>query len=176
MGTRYLICIYHKGKFVLAQPSGQGRRILAFLSKPGIIALLKSKLPNLWPLTERENAMNEKEAGIAECDCDHLHSSKFVDPTPFSLNRDAGAAILDLIVASTFDDRLLVFLRLEFWSYEGSVLYAYNIDFDSEVLEVYGNRGAAGDELGKGGRLNLCNPYRVSEVAKWRLSELPEWM
>ncbi|OQO04187.1 hypothetical protein B0A48_10797 [Cryoendolithus antarcticus] len=184
MGTRHLICIYHGGRFVLVQygqrdgyPSGQGVKILAFLSKPRNIALLESKLPNLPPIPDEDNEANSLESANLESDWKSAHMKApypiFVDPTLFSLNRDAGAKILDLIVASTSDDRLPVIVRPGVWGCGGDVVFAYNTDFDSEVLEVYGvrrNHGSASDALGEWGRLDEFNVYGgSSEMAKWKL-------
>ncbi|OQO04186.1 hypothetical protein B0A48_10796 [Cryoendolithus antarcticus] len=107
MGTRHLICIYHNGRFVLAQygqwdgyPDGRGVRILAFLEVPGNVALLTSKTSNIEPLTAAD-ADDYIKAWLLEKPA--APAGGLTQPCPPSLSRDTSAEMLDIVAGSTLE-------------------------------------------------------------------------
>lgn len=123
MGTRHLIAVYQGGTHKIAQygqwdgyPSGQGKDILAFLHDESAVHLLKTyRLKNCQFLTSEE-AENMQTS----------HSPQ--------LSRNMGAKILDL--AACVDSLALVDC-IEFAADSLFCEWAYVIDFDQNVFEVY---------------------------------------
>lgn len=127
MGTRHLIAVALDGKYKVAQygqwdgyPSGQGKTILEFLRKVDLNAF-REKVARLRWLTKADIAKVDKTPNW---------------PTVYPhLSRDAGAKVLDLIMASEEPLRLQNSI-----SFAGDGLFcewAYVIDLDKGVLEVF---------------------------------------
>ncbi|KXX79617.1 hypothetical protein MMYC01_203024 [Madurella mycetomatis] len=168
MGTRHLICIFWKGKWVLAQygqydgyPEGQGVKIFHFLSVACNIDLLKVGLEHIYEPTEEELAAIDAEcqAWNNERDAQTLLRR----PNMFGINqlypglaRETSAGILGLIAragrTATEDGmagdaksstenkpkKIPVRLDLEFANDTWYCEWAYVVDLDKEVMEVYG--------------------------------------
>nr|OQO26889.1 hypothetical protein B0A51_08342 [Rachicladosporium sp. CCFEE 5018] len=183
MGTRHLICIYHNGRFVLAQygqwdgyPDGQGVVILAFVKAPGNVALLASKTPNIEPLIIAE--VDDYIKGWT-LENPNAETPMFSQPCPPSLSRNTGAKMLDLIAASTSEAWVPVYLELDFVKDGLFCEWAYVIDLDRETLEVYcgGERSHyEGDTSHVSGvrRLDETEGSVVSLVGRWGFTSLPE--
>jgi hypothetical protein len=117
MGTRSVICIYYKGRFVVAQytqfdgyPEGQGLQILKFLKNPTNIIHLKEGLehhiynPTNDELKEIDKRIEELEDEARERDrANGTFPWGYRSPlTQFfpSLSREAGARIFDIIATA----------------------------------------------------------------------------
>lgn len=115
MGTRHLVCIYHAGRFIVAQYGhydgypegvGAGATILKFLATPGNIARLRAGIPFI-KVEHEEGSLDGAEV----------------------LSTVAGAGERSAEVEVGFD--------LEFASDSLFCEWAYVVDLDGEVLEVY---------------------------------------
>jgi hypothetical protein len=86
-----------------------------------------------------------------------------------SLSRNTGADILDLISDVNVNDPVIVSLQLDFVKDELYCEWAYVVDLDDEVLEVYkGN-----DDGMQEGRLAAVEGCKVGLVADFAFSKLP---
>lgn len=122
MGTRHLIAVVHGGQYKIAQygqwdgyPSGQGVKVLQFCRDvlPARIAEFKTRLDGL-------KALDDKEI-----------KRRWMDPW---LSRDAGSKILHYVLDGAADG---VRLSVEFAADSLFCEWAYVLDLDTEVLEVY---------------------------------------
>lgn len=153
MGTRNLICIWYKGRFMVAQYcqwdgylEGQGANILQFLLVPGNIERLKKGLTRITPVDEQtvqdilgKHRYSTYRNNQKVCECGAAVS--FQEPEkcfPPTLNRDTGAKILDIIAAAQPDDYIPIQLSLEFAVNGLFCEYCYCVDLDAEVFEVFG--------------------------------------
>ncbi|PPQ62813.1 hypothetical protein CVT24_000507 [Panaeolus cyanescens] len=137
MGTRHLICIWWKGEWYLAQygqydgyPEGQGLDIYKFLIVPGNIEKLKVGLEeHVYKVTSEEAWRMDTEM--------HL-----------SLSARTAAKVLSIIAneatSKVNDDEskskktIPVYLCLDFANDGLFCEWAYVIDLDNEVLEIFG--------------------------------------
>ena len=133
MGTRSLICIFFQGRFVVAQYSqwdgypergGQGMKILRFLRRHGNIQRLKHGLQYITIL-----CINEGEA--------YQRLTEIEATEQPSLSRDTGAGILEIIAEATDTSYVPIFLDLEFANDGLFCEWAYVIDLDDELFEVF---------------------------------------
>jgi len=160
MGTRNLICVYYKGRFVVAQycqwdgyPEGQGVTILKFLWKSGNIELLKEGLQYIVTLTqegvnELHNAVRQElESQPRDPEAENLrygsfHISSRVDQKMFSLwpslSRDTGAKILEIITQATAEKNVYIVQDLNFANDGLFCEWAYVVDLDQNTFEVFG--------------------------------------
>ncbi|KAH6854437.1 hypothetical protein B0I37DRAFT_30567 [Chaetomium sp. MPI-CAGE-AT-0009] len=165
MGTRHLICVFWKGRWFLAQygqfdgyPEGQGVKIIHFLSFARNVENLKVGLENHI----YEPGEDELRAIWDECeawDRNRLDQNLMYEPNMFGVNqlypslaRDTSAGILGIIArASQAEEtdgaegneekepkKIPVHLELEFANDGLFCEWAYVVDLDKEVLEVYG--------------------------------------
>ncbi|KAH6636687.1 hypothetical protein F5144DRAFT_190143 [Chaetomium tenue] len=165
MGTRHLICVFWKGKWFIAQygqwdgyPEGQGVKIFNFLSFARNVENLKAGLENhIYEPTEDEiTAIND------ECEAwdeNRRGQNLPYEPRMFGVNqlypslaRDTSAGILGMIARAggaeatdgTEDDKekkakkIPVQLGLGFANDTLFCEWAYVVDLDKEVMEVYG--------------------------------------
>lgn len=184
MGTRSLICVYYKGRFVVAQytqfdgyPEGQGLQIFKFLLNPTNIIHLKEGLehhiysPTNEELKEIDKKINKFEEEIRER---NMANGTFTWPHGSlqqyypSLSRETGAKIFNIIATagsstSSVDptpdtiataeiletnpetapmakgEKLVPLnLGLEFVNDGLFCEWAYVVDLDSNVFEVFG--------------------------------------
>ncbi|KAK4250480.1 hypothetical protein C7999DRAFT_38551 [Corynascus novoguineensis] len=165
MGTRHLICIFWKGKWVIAQygqfdgyPEGQGAKVFQFLSFAGNIDNLKAGLnDHIYEPTkeEIEAIWDECEAWDANREAQGLRYERNmfgINQLYPSLARDTSAGILGIIAraSQTGEDnkaeggaerrpkKIPVQLDLQFANDMVFCEWVYVIDLDKEVFEVYG--------------------------------------
>ncbi|KAN0070949.1 hypothetical protein V8E54_011114, partial [Elaphomyces granulatus] len=147
MGTRNLICVYYKGRFVIAQycqwdgyPEGQGQGILMFLLESGNIERLKEGLQYLTTLTQE--GMEELENAIQhDLESQPNYSTgvgeKLISLWP-SLSRDTGAKILEIVAQATAEKRVPIVRYLGFANDGMSCEWAYIVDLDQNTFQVFG--------------------------------------
>jgi hypothetical protein len=151
MGTRSLICVYYKGRFVIAQysqwdgyPEGQGKTILQFLQVWANIERLKNGLQYIAVLEDDEvesiynavaKAQRNNSGHDSNCKCGKPHGHP--GQLPPSLSRDTGAKILELIAQATADSYVPVYLNLDFVNDSLFCEWAYVVDLDNDVFEVF---------------------------------------
>lgn len=140
MGTRNLIAVFYRGRFVVAQycqwdgyPEGQGWDLIKFLMIPENVERLIKGLDCVKILQESDlkylDALHD-----TDCKCDNCFSKRWP-----SLNRDTGAKILALIADATPQAAVPVQHELEFVNDILFCEWAYCVDMDKRVLEVYGS-------------------------------------
>jgi hypothetical protein len=166
MGTRSIICVFYRGRFVIAQysqwdgyPSGQGVTILKFISNPENIQRLKDGLQfidyvgkeELKAIYDQASAMfmEDQENGIRFLT--YVYPMKRNWP---SLSRDTGGEILEIIANATAENRVQIDKDLEFVNNGLFCEWVYVVDLDQGVFEVYGG----------------CQPK--SEAAKKRFNDV----
>lgn len=153
MGTRHLICVFYRGGFVIAQygqldgyPEGQGLTIVAFLNSAGNIERLKQGLAHIYNPTEAEVEAIEKAATQAQREymADlgallrqgvNLRALKWA-ACP-SMSPEMSAEILEAVAKATAEAPVMIRLELEFIHDGLFCEWAYVVDLDAEVLEVY---------------------------------------
>lgn len=146
MGTRHLTIVIRKEKPVVAQygqwdgyPEGQGTTVLNFL-KNSNITKFKKKLNNVRFMNKRdENSMKKfmTEIGAPDGYMNMEQSSLYNKKYPY-LSRDHGADILNMIYDSDKSDGKIVLRNhINFASDSLFCEWAYLIDLDKNVLEVY---------------------------------------
>lgn len=146
MGTRHLTIVIRKEKPVVAQygqwdgyPEGQGTTVLNFL-KNSNITKFKKKLNNVRFMNKRdENSMKKfmTEIGAPDGYMNMEQSNLYNKKYPY-LSRDHGADILNMIYESEKSDgKIVLYNNIGFASDSLFCEWAYLIDLDKNVLEVY---------------------------------------
>ncbi|CAK3824797.1 Hypothetical predicted protein [Lecanosticta acicola] len=168
MGTRHLICIYYNGRFVVAQygqwdgnPEVQGVKVLKFLREPGNLERLKKGIEHIEEVKSDEEirAFGSHEA----------------------LSRDTSAKVLEIIAEATPETKVLIFKDLEFVNNTVLCEWAYVVDLDQEVFEVFegyeGSRSkgerAQSNRFQDVGPLEAEVPILVSSFSFDSLADLP---
>ncbi|RYP26069.1 hypothetical protein DL767_008172 [Monosporascus sp. MG133] len=205
MGTRHLILVYYKGQYRIAQygqwdgyPEGQGVTVLRFVSDPENLSKLRSVLDaegmlyeptddqlDAW-YAEMQRASQEHYARPPPTDereleewCNVLHPGQYVCP---SVSRDTGADILRLVADATAEKPVPVVRRIEFLADTCFCEWAYVVDLDERVLEVYGSPEYSGTRglpvLGDGSRFRRVESLRDAEslpalVGRFPFDNLP---
>lgn len=185
MGTRSLICIWYKGRFVVAQYcrwdgylEGQGERILRFLLVPGNIERLKKGLTRITPVDDQtvHNILNEHGYSTFKnnkkvCKCGSaLAFDESPKCFPSTLNRDTGAKVLEIIAAARPDDYIPIHLQLEFAADGLFCEYCYCVDLDAEVFEVFGGATAIPTSTGNE-KIEQIGKNRFAETCKATVTE-----
>lgn len=189
MGTRNLTCVFHDGKYKLAQygqwdgyPSGQGATALAFLRGEYFDrARLIAQLDAAYAPTEAQYndwyiAAGADPKRLAEGYVDYDASKRFSAKHP-NLSRDTGAKILQLMATSTGPIALNV--RPQFAADSLFCEWCYVIDLDKNTFEVF--RGFNKEPLEPGERFYgaTCDDaapgyHPVKLVRFWSLDDLPD--
>jgi hypothetical protein len=179
MGTRNLICIWYKGRFMVAQYcqwdgylEGQGAKILEFLLVPGNIERLKKGLTRITPVDDEtvneilgKHRYSTFKGNKKVCECGAaVRFQESPNCFPPTLNRDTGAKIFDIIAAARIDDYIPIHLQVEFARDGLFCEYCYCIDLDAEVFEVFGGATDLPDnkddekaeQIGKNRFLEVC--------------------
>jgi hypothetical protein len=151
-----IICVYHRGRFVLAQyckwdgyphGDGQGMEILKFLWGPGNIERLTEGFQHVVTLTKEgrkqliDTVSHELESGEPTEDPDRCFyrprdyaKKKMLSFWP-SLSRDTGADILKIIAKATAEKYVPIWLKLDVAN--RGYAWAYVIDLDQNTFEVF---------------------------------------
>ncbi|KAK3311305.1 uncharacterized protein B0T15DRAFT_507877 [Chaetomium strumarium] len=163
MGTRHLICVFWKGRWVIAQygqfdgyPEVQGVRLFKFLSVAHNIERLRAGLDHVYyPTAEELEAIRDEcaafEQNLRDQGLDWGFRTNVVKELYPTLDRETSARILSIIARPTqaaeedgAEDvaeepkKFPVQLRLGFANDSLFCEWAYVVDLDQEVLEVYG--------------------------------------
>ncbi|KAI7976382.1 hypothetical protein EIK77_007711 [Talaromyces pinophilus] len=195
MGTRNLICIWYKGRFMVAQYcqwdgylEGQGAKILKFLLVPGNIERLKKGLTRITPVDDQtvqdildKHSYSTFKNNKKVCECGSAVS--FQEPEkcfPSTLNRDTGAKILDIIAAARPDDYIPIQLSLDFAANGLFCEFCYCVDLDAEVFEVFGDAvtippttGDGNEKIEQIGKNRFVEVCRVAEPAPLMGKSMP---
>lgn len=175
MGTRHLICVYHKGRFQVAHygqwdgyPSGQGITVLKFLIRPGNIERLKAGLEHTKIIVANTC---EDFANLSEDDRQLLQSSA-------SCSRDTGAKILDMVAqagdADTAEGKIPIVLDLEFHKDGLFCEWVYVVDLDEEALEVYVGRFGLERRRLRPGSVRFGEDSGIGLIESFAFDSLPE--
>jgi hypothetical protein len=180
MGTRNLIAVQLDGEYRVAQygqwdgyPSGQGAEVLEFLSnwdRP----LFEKKLRAVNFYTPDELAAIWREAGADEAGYINYDAAQRQHRRTPEISRDAGADILKMV-----QDRPEGIALKNSIDFAGDSLmceYAYVIDLDANVLEVF--KGFNNEPLPEGARFTNAprrgdEYYPVRLAASYPLGALP---
>ncbi|EED14808.1 conserved hypothetical protein [Talaromyces stipitatus ATCC 10500] len=196
MGTRSLICIWYKGRFMVAQYcqwdgylEGQGLDILNFLLVPGNIDRLKQGLEYITIVDDKTiedlvsghtYSTHGENGKVCECGA----TDPWVGPSqwiPRTLSRDAGAKIFDIIAAAKVDDFVPIQLALEFAQDGLFCEYAYCVDLDAGVFEVFGGHvmNPKKESIGQMGEYRFAEACKDAKIMpkllmSFLLTELPK--
>ncbi|RYP51567.1 hypothetical protein DL769_010793 [Monosporascus sp. CRB-8-3] len=200
MGTRHLILVYYKGQYRIAQygqwdgyPEGQGATVLRFVSDPENLSKLRAVLDaegmlyeptegqlNDW-YAEMQRACQEHYARPPPTDereledwCNVLHPGQDICP---SVSRDTGADILRLVADATAEKPVPVVRRIEFLADTLFCEWAYVVDLDEHVLEVYGSlqylETGVLPVLGDGSRFRRVESLKDAESLPFLVGRFP---
>lgn len=143
MGTRNLTLVFMDGEYRVAQyaqwdgyPSGQGAVVLSFLKEKLDLEVFKEKVKATSWINREELAQLWEDCG-ADPKSDFVGmdvSDRFSKKYPY-LHRDCGAKVLEMIQES--ENGLKLNSQLEFAADSLFCEWAYVVDLDKEVLEVY---------------------------------------
>ncbi len=155
MGTRHLTCVVYQGRFVVAQygrcdgyPDGQGLTLVNFLRTPPNIQRLQNGLQHIYePSYEEVYRVKGQIAEFMRSNAD-IWLAFVARPSADSplrlpcglcpsLSRDTGAGILEVISQATADNKVPVILDLPFINNTWDCEWAYVVDLDKAVLEVF---------------------------------------
>ena len=166
MGTKHLTMVILNNETKIAQygqwdgyPEGQGVTVLNFLKKSDL-KLFKDKLQFVRFKTEEDQQKVNDFLTSIGCKSDLLNSEQVIKYNkifPYS-SRGIGAKILELIQNSN-DSEIVLVDSTDFAS-DSDCEWAYVIDFDKKVLEVYE-------------RLDETSLTRIKLVAGFELNKLP---
>ena len=149
MGTRHLICVFYNGRFVVAQygqwdGDQQGARLVKFLRMPDNIQRLKDGLSHTYEASEEETVAAEKqlnELPVFEswdfADWTQDTTKKLPSNLCPSLCASTGAAILEVISRAEAERKVPISLELSFANDGLFCEFAFVVDLDKEVLEVF---------------------------------------
>jgi hypothetical protein len=143
MGTRNLTCVFHDGKYKVAQycqwdgyPSGQGVKVLEFLRKFKRDQFVK-QLERCRFIDQQEYDKLIAKLGVKSADgWISADDSKRIQKKYPQLHRDMGGDVLDFIKKAKGNVALVDSL-----SFAGDSLFCewcYVVDLDKDTLEVYG--------------------------------------
>lgn len=193
MGTRNLTMVIKGGKPVVAQygqwdgyPSGQGATILTFLRRRKKIDALLFKVDSgrvrfINKADEEHSAKVLKALGCEDGWMNDAQAKMYNATFPF-LSRDHGGKILDEI-AGTMEKEIVLSDSSSFAGDSLSCEWAYVVDFDKRILEVYSGFNRV--PVPKGERFYSLNAatqknkqyvkgyYPVKLVKKYSLDALP---
>jgi hypothetical protein len=164
MGTRHLVIVYYNGQYRIAQyvhwdgdPDGTGLFVLEFLSDEAQVSKLKTALstPGLVfaPTEDQRKAWEEEiyraenEASrltkelIAKGDYEGASKARIPDlPAPEETSWKTGASILEVAADASKDSPVWITNDLDFLEDQLFCEWAYVVDLEANVLEVYSSR------------------------------------
>ncbi|KFY69421.1 hypothetical protein V496_00245 [Pseudogymnoascus sp. VKM F-4515 (FW-2607)] len=150
MGTRHLICVFYRGRFVIAQygqfdgnPENQGFKVVAFLNGASNIARLKQGLTHTYTPSDEE--IDEIGRAMVKQDEEHRDAVRNGEVGMWeqvklscpSMSRETSAEILEVVAKTTAEAPVPIVHELEFIHDGLYCEWAYVVDLDAEVLEVY---------------------------------------
>ncbi|OTA98754.1 hypothetical protein M426DRAFT_325712 [Hypoxylon sp. CI-4A] len=160
MGTRNLICIRVNKKWVVAQycqydgyPEGQGLIAFRFLKNADIVRF-RERLANVYEPSDEvfkliavanKNGRDRLKAAVGERELPWIMHDPLNEIFP-SMRRDIGALILQFIADSDAENKVPVYLDLEFANDSVSCEWAYVIDLDDETFKILGGSGSKSKE------------------------------
>ena len=184
MGTRNVICLYSGGQYRVAQyaqwdgyPSGQGNGILEQLRRNGPEALRAG--------AARTKFATQEDLDAAQAKFDAYSEENPGDHTPVrtlypAFSRDLGSDILGVVVNTNPNDTLLLRDELKFIADGLMCEWAYVVDLDSGVLEVYkgfNRTPLQPEDRFYGLRQHARGGYQPAKLVKsWPLAQLPDSM
>ncbi|KFY08110.1 hypothetical protein V492_06509 [Pseudogymnoascus sp. VKM F-4246] len=189
MGTRHLICVFYNGRFVLAQygqldgyPEIQGLVVVQFLRDTDNITRLKQGLAHMYTPTAKEEeemirainrANDEWFKAASKGEVSLLERQNSVYP---SMSTHTSAGILEVVAKATAEAKVPIKLETEFIHDGLFCEWAYVIDLDEEVLEVY--TGLEREWKGSSERFKdvdeAVEGFVPSLVKRFAFAELPE--
>lgn len=187
MGTRHLIAVQFGGEYKVAQygqwdgyPDGQGVEVLAFLHDAELVEKLKSKLSAVRFIDDEKDkdfieSYNKNAREWSNEPDNRTHEQKLWFKTYIS--RDLGADIL-YNIANSEDKEILIRNSVGFAADSLSCEYAYVVDFDAGVFEVY--RGFQKEPPEPGSRFadiereKKSGYFAVALVKTYDLGNLPD--
>jgi hypothetical protein len=181
MGTRHLIAVQKNNEYKVAQYgqwdgylSGQGDSILKFFNENDL-ETFRNKVDNCFFGTQEQ--IDEAYAPYTDGNgWMTMEQSAAFKQTQFAhLSRDTGAGILNVILKS--EGPLMQVDNIDFAKDSLFCEYAYVIDLDKDILEVY--KGFNTDPLPEGARFTGVGEgsggyQAVKLVASFPLGDLPE--
>lgn len=144
MGTRHLTAVQLDGEYKIAQygqwdgyPSGQGIDVLKFLNTANLEAF-RDKLRRVHFSTPEEQEAAWVEAGASPgSKLASISVGDALKKTHPELSRDTGAGVLDVVLRSTAPEKLVLGNAIKFAQDSLFCEWAYVIDLDANILEVY---------------------------------------
>jgi hypothetical protein len=175
MGTRHLTAVIRKKEPVIAQygqwdgyPEGQGTTVLDFLrkvTKNGGLKKFNERLDCVRFETEEDEKEMQKfmeSIGCADGWMNMDQAAKYHKKYPYR-TRDNGADILNM-VANSKDKEIVLCNSMDFAADSLFCEWAYVIDLDKKVLEVY--RGFNKRPLGKNQRFATLEKHNYGDTSK----------
>lgn len=179
MGTRNLTCVVMDDKFVVSQycqwdgyPEGQGATIVDFLTKKMDMEKFTKALKELKYPTKKQIVAKIKKVTGVDCAANggwiNLDESNKIKEAFPHFDRDMGAKVLEAIQDGTVKE---VELETDFVNDSLFCEWAYVIDMDNQILEVY--QGFVQEPLDKSERFYKAEPnesgyYPVKLRAKYK--------
>lgn len=143
MGTRHLTCVIKDGDFRVAQygqwdgyPDGQGANILAFLAEADMGRFNDRIRQCVW-MSDAEFEKNYNEMGFPADGFLNMEQAEAYKRAFPMFSRDLGSEILRAIYDVEGDDDIQLRDSRSFATESLFCEWAYVIDLDREVLEVY---------------------------------------
>lgn len=143
MGTRHLTAVVVDGEYKIAQygqwdgyPSGQGATILTFL-QTSVLDVFREKCRRLSFKDEATIGAAWRECGATDLDWISMEVADQMDKKYPEASRNTGAKVLGVVLRSQEPEKLLVKDMLEFAQNGLLCEWAYVLDLDGEMLEVY---------------------------------------
>lgn len=175
MGTRNLTCVIKGGEWKVAQygqfdgyPNGQGATVRSFL-KNCDLDLFKKKIDLCWFGTNAEIEAAFKPFMLTNTFGLNIEEAENFKKSPFGhLSRDVAATILNVIYESSTP---IMLEDSHDFGGEASCEWAYVIDLDQMVLEVYTSWGDG--ESKPGDRFYGLGGFPVHLVRKYPLGKIP---
>lgn len=163
MGTRNLTCVVLNKQIRVAQycqwdgyPGGQGKTVFNFI-KNNSLRKFKQRVGSLQQISKEEVHAKWKECGADDSGWVGLDVSKKMEEKYPHLNRDCGAQVLELILNKKISE---VNLSTDFAADSLFCEWAYVIDLDRKILEVYRGFVTNPHNEGRFANLSLAQEHR----------------
>lgn len=144
MGTRHLIAVQLDGEYKIAQygqwdgyPEGQGARVLEFLKETNPDAFIAQLRRLRWATDEQIEDAWVAAGAVRGSSFTSLEVAEQVKNAHPELSRDTSTEILDVVLRAAVPENLLMHNSIAFAQDSLFCEWAYVIDFDADVFEVY---------------------------------------